>query len=756
MKMRRILSSMMALLLAASLPLTAFAVEADISLGDVSIGDTQVSHTTSEGLKTEDHGGSVTVKGFSTEHTIRVTTEKKDVTVTLENVNVNTSTSGGAAMSVDRGAGTTVTVELDGTNSLQSGKNSAGLQTSGEGALVIQNNNGDNGTLTANGGKGGAGIGGGAYSDGSNITISGGTVNATGGENASGIGGGVKSDGFDGGNGSNITISGGTVTATGGMGSAGIGGASGGTGSNITISDGNVTANGGADAAGIGGGNYGDGSNITISGGTVDATGGEDGAGIGGGRNADGSNITISGGTVTAIGGDAPDYGDEVVDGGGAGIGGGAYGSGDNIAIKGNAQVTATGQGNAANIGNGNSEEDTEKQKDKVDLSGLSSFGKVNGVSGSNGSNLGEGSSSGSIGGSNGNLNYKTWTAAAADLGGLKVSDNDGNDLSNVVWLKADSELEITAKEDKVLVSGNKADLLQLTVEGVKQINLETNRVNVSVSNEVLNKITGTGGSFQLSTDDTTVNLTATDQNNKKTLDMTLTANKQSGTQAAPDQNSKKPEISIHSQPNTGNNSEGGTLQVSTNAPNATLSLEQKYLQTLQNSEFSKLALAAGNLITTVDSMLAANTAVNGSGSISIGDESVIMNSFEFSAADSSENNKLDDVMNAIKFKMENKAQGGSVMVTEVDAKASLKSASLAVTGSTLQSLIEQDVEETALSVNGKTTGFKNSAMRKYFDDSQMGSAAVINVKHLANGETESWVDKVDEHGNVIVQVDSL
>ena len=180
--------------------------------------------------------------------------------------------------------------------------------------------------------------------------------------------------------------------------------------------------------------------------------------------------------------------------------------------------------------------------------------------------------------------------SVGADLGGLKVSDNDGNDLSNVVWLKADSELEITAKEEKVLVSGNKADLLQLTVEGVKQINLETNRVNVSVSNEVLNKITGTGGSFQLSSDDTTVNLTATDQNNKKTLDMTLTANKQSGTQAAPDQNSKKPEISIHSQPNTGNNSEGGTLQVSTNASEATLSLDQKYLQTLQNSEFSKLA----------------------------------------------------------------------------------------------------------------------------------------------------------------------
>ena len=212
---------------------------------------------------------------------------------------------------------------------------------------------------------------------------------------------------------------------------------------------------------------------------------------------------------------------------------------------------------------------------------------------------------------------------------------------------------------------------------------------------------------------------------------MTLTANKQSGTQAALDQNSKKPEISIGSQSSTGNNSEGGTLQVSTNAPEATLSLDQKYLQTLQNSEFSKLALAVGNLITTVDSMLAANTAVNGSGSISIDDESVIMNGFKFSAGDSSENDQLTDMVTNIKFKKEITPVGGSAMVVEVDAKAPMKSASLKVPGSALQSLIDQGVEETALSINGKTTSINNSNLREQIDDSKPGIPAAITVKDL-------------------------
>lgn len=752
MKMRRLCACIMAMLLAASMPLTALADDWYLDEGSISVEANESGQTVSQGETSKNDSAPVIsqsrpesgssgnsgsgssgntdsappASSESTSNTITITAgEGSTANVTLNGVNI----SGADGAAIQTSGGGNVTIELDGDNEVQSGYGSAGVEKNNSGSLTITDNNG-NGSLKATGGEGGAGIGGGKGGNGSNITISGGTVNATGGENAAGIGGGGKSDGFDGGNGSNITISGGTVTAKGGISGAGIGGAMGGTGSNITISDGTVNANGGEGGAGIGGGASGAGSGITIKGGTVNAKGGTDAAGIGGGYDGDGNNITISGSTTTATGGDPWQQRNEdgnVVEekpGGGAGIGGGAYGEGNNITVKYTAQVTATGKGNAANIGNGYASEATEKQKDNVDLSGLSSFGNVNGVPGSDGGyHASNGSSSSSASLTIGNK--------APSKGGLTVSDNNGNSLSSALWLEEEGTLKVTAPSNNVLVTGNKADLLQLTVEGVKQINLETNRVNVSVSNEVLNKITGTGGSFQLSSDDTTVNLTATDQNNKKTLDMTLTANKQSGTQAAPDQNSKKPEISIHSQLNTGNNSEGGTLQVSTNAPEATLSLEQKYLQTLQNSEFSKLALAVGNLITTVDSMLAANTAVNGSGSISIDDESVIMNGFKFSAADSSENNKLDDVMNEIKFKMENKAQGGSVLVTEVDAKAAMASASLKVTGSALQSLMDQGVEETALSVNGKTTSINNSNLREQIDDSKPGIPAAITVKDL-------------------------
>ena len=755
MRMRRLCSCMMALLLAVSLPLTVFAETYDLENGSIIVS----SNESGQYVTQKDHGiinaqqTTPTVitqsnsSDTSTSNTVAIDADTgSTANVTLSGVNIDASGDSGKAAVEITGSGD-VTIELDGTNTVQSGKNRAGVEKDNNGSLTITDNHDAQGSLTATGGKSGAGIGGGKGGDGSNITISGGTVNATGGENAAGIGGGEKNDGFDGGNGSNITISGGTVTANGGISGAGIGGADGGNGSGIAIRDGNVTANGGEGGSGIGGGAYGDGSGITISGGTVDANGGTDAAGIGGGERRNGSNITISGGTVDATGGDAPSYenGDKIEkgEGGGAGIGGGAYGSGDNIVIKFNAQVTAEGKGNAANIGNGNSEKDTEKQKDNVDLSGLSSFGKVNGVSGSDGVCPGAG------------VSYGTGSDAVSGLGGLAVFDDHGNDLSSDIKRREDT-LQITAMRDNVLVSGTKIDVDALKGKGIHQINLETNRVNVRVSNDVLDKITGTGGSFQLRADDTTVCLTTTGEDNRTKLDLKLTANDPSGAQAAPSQSSKKPEISMDSQSNTGNNSEGSTLQLKTDATDATLTYSQKCAETLLDSQFRNLALAVGNVLATVDSLLAANTTENGSGSISIGGKTVMMNGFTFSAGDSSENDKLTDLVNNIKFKEENPSQGGSTMVAEVDAKGALKSASLKVTGSALQSLIEQDIEETALSVNGKTTGFNNSAVRKQFDDSQMGSTAVISVKQLENGEIETWADKVDEDGNVTALAGSL
>ena len=283
--------------------------------------------------------------------------------LTLKDVKIDVSDTGSywvegkAALSV-QGKGN-VEIELDGKNELKSGVQRAGLEkntSTSTGTLTLKDDKeAGSGSLKATGGKYGAGIGGGNYGSGENITITGGRVNATGGWGSAGIGGGNYGRGNYG-SGKNITIKGGTVTAKGGDCGAGIGGGNGGIGENITITGGRVNATGGWGGAGIGGGNggyggYGNGKNITITDGTVTATGGIHGAGIGGGDSGIGEDITITGGTVNADGGDN-----------GAGIGGGATGSGSNVTVSGAAQVTATTgksdgyYGAGATIGSGGNE----------------------------------------------------------------------------------------------------------------------------------------------------------------------------------------------------------------------------------------------------------------------------------------------------------------------------------------------------------------------------------------------------------------
>ena len=321
----------------------------------------------------------------------------KVLNLTLKDVKIDVSNTGRenhagkAALSV-QGEGN-VEIELDGKNELKSGYYRAGLEKNtsagtltlkddnkeaGSGSLNAEGgalsagiDNGDSanngtkniiitgGTVTATGGDGGAGIGGGNGGAAKNITITGSTVTATGGSalgfgGGAGIGGGGDGRNSDS-NGKNITITGSTVTAKGGNGSAGIGGGVTGIGEAITITGSTVTAKGGNGAAGIGGGcgGYnGNGENITITGSRVTATGNSGGAGIGGGERCDGENITITGSTVTATG-----------DRGGAGIGGGAgesnRGNGNNITITGST-VTAIsngcgqrGNGGGAGIGGG-------------------------------------------------------------------------------------------------------------------------------------------------------------------------------------------------------------------------------------------------------------------------------------------------------------------------------------------------------------------------------------------------------------------
>ena len=152
----------------------------------------------------------------------------------------------------------------------------------------------------------------------------------------------------------NITINGGSITAYGGFGAAGIGGGFGTTSGveengTISINGGTVKAIGGAQAAGIGSGTQNGvaGGDITITGGNVTAQGGEKAAGIGGGqmaRDTVGRSITISGGTVNATGGDK-------AAGIGSGYNAMVDKSINTIKINGSANVTAQGGAGAAGIG---------------------------------------------------------------------------------------------------------------------------------------------------------------------------------------------------------------------------------------------------------------------------------------------------------------------------------------------------------------------------------------------------------------------
>ena len=257
----------------------------------------------------------------------RIEIEKDaSVTLTLDGTYIDTTDS---PILIPENSTGNVNIILKGENGLKAGDYCAAIQKDGDaeniGTLTISGS----GALIAQGGKQGAGIGGGHEKAGNNIVISGGEVTATGGEYAAGIGGGMY------GSGSSITISGGTVTATGGECGAGVGSGYYESGSNITISGGTVIAQGGNQGAGIGGGKSGAGNNIDISGGTViaTATAGDDGAtgaGIGGGYAGMGNNITISGGTVTATSTATGEYGCA-----GAGIGGGYACMGIGIIISG-------------------------------------------------------------------------------------------------------------------------------------------------------------------------------------------------------------------------------------------------------------------------------------------------------------------------------------------------------------------------------------------------------------------------------------
>lgn len=325
----------------ASSAMPAFAKDYHIEYGDIKVDQDKVSYTDKDGTKYDNEkneDGDITITGKSDENTVSV----KDADVTFKDLEIDRSASStaadGAAVSVSGNS----SIELDGKNTISSGMGHAGIEKADDnGTMTIKDDNNVSGSLTANGGFGGAGIGGGNNADGSDITITGGNVTANGGGHAAGIGGGSSSS-SGGGNGSDITISGGNVTANGGTAGAGIGGGDG------------DNANGlNKESDSTGGGR---GSNITISGKNtiVKAEGGAEAAGIGGGRSGDADTIEITDSTVISNG-HGSDTGNSGagIGGGGFGAGGGAGGGISNITIK-DADVTAGADAGGAGIGSGN------------------------------------------------------------------------------------------------------------------------------------------------------------------------------------------------------------------------------------------------------------------------------------------------------------------------------------------------------------------------------------------------------------------
>ena len=209
----------------------AYAARWDIANGDITVkaGDTEGTNKVTQGEPIDKDDTTTVITGESNKNTVTIDTSEGNVDVTFDDLkidvsgkkegdgsgktevdgsgktegNVSDETEGAVSgdSPVDAGkAAVTVqgdhdaAIELDGANELKSGGYNAGLEKNeheSKGTLTIKDDNDTKGALTAEGGFGGAGIGGGIESTGSNITIRGGAVEAVGGSNAAGSGDGA-------------------------------------------------------------------------------------------------------------------------------------------------------------------------------------------------------------------------------------------------------------------------------------------------------------------------------------------------------------------------------------------------------------------------------------------------------------------------------------------------------------------------------------------------------------------------------------
>ena len=184
----------------------AYAARWNIADGDITVkaGDEGTNRVT-QGKKEDVEDTDTVITGKSKEHTVTIDTSEGNVDVTFDDLKIDVSGKkegdGSSDSPIDKSnaavtvqGGGDATIELDGDNKLKSGSNNAGLEKNkqeSKGTLTIKDDKGKDGSLTAEGGEGGAGIGGGAERTGSNITIRGGTIEAVGGAGAAGIGDGV-------------------------------------------------------------------------------------------------------------------------------------------------------------------------------------------------------------------------------------------------------------------------------------------------------------------------------------------------------------------------------------------------------------------------------------------------------------------------------------------------------------------------------------------------------------------------------------
>lgn len=188
----------------------AYAKTWDIASGDITVKGVSDESGNYNKVKLgnsdfEKDEGETVITGESDKNTVTIDTSKGNVDVTFDDLKIDVSgkkegdgsgdgpaRESKAAVTVQGGGD--ATIELDGKNELKSGGYKAGLEKNGDessGKLTIKDDKGKDGSLTAEGGEGGAGIGGGKESTGSSITIRGGAVEAVGGSNAAGIGDGA-------------------------------------------------------------------------------------------------------------------------------------------------------------------------------------------------------------------------------------------------------------------------------------------------------------------------------------------------------------------------------------------------------------------------------------------------------------------------------------------------------------------------------------------------------------------------------------